>query len=147
VLSGLSVVSKLDSVRKVYVEQIEGGNGPMSRDQLKALIANSHHRFEVAEDPATADAMLKGRSESRDAGSVFQSSKRSDDLLIGGTLVAGASGKSDTRGRTQTITTESLVLRLVLPSGENLWAWDDTKLCYQAKAACAIGDVVSVAIK
>jgi len=41
VLSRMSVVSKLDSVRKLYVEQIEGGNGLMSRDQLKALIANS----------------------------------------------------------------------------------------------------------
>jgi hypothetical protein len=150
VLSRVSPVTKLDSVRKLYVEQIDGGNGPMSRDQLKALIANSG-RFEPVEDTTSADAVLKGRSETRDVASAFQSSERSGNvgvvLGIGGTQISGANGKSDSQSRTETIVAESLVLRLVLPSGESIWAWDDTKSCDQAKAACAIADMVAVAVK
>jgi hypothetical protein len=150
VLSQLLVANKLDAVRKLYVEQIDGVNGPMSRDQLKALVANSH-RFELVPDPAKADALLQGRSETRDGGFVFRSSQHSDTLglavPIAGTVVAGGNGKTDNQGRRDTIVAESLVLRLVLPSGENAWAWDDTKSCYQAKAACAIEDLAAVANK
>ena len=150
VLTRLSVANQLDPVRKLYVEQIEGGNGLMSRDQLKALIANSR-RFELVADPAKADALLQGRSETRDGGFVFRSSQHSDNLglavPIAGTVVAGGNGKSDNQGRRDTIVAESLVLRLVLPSGENAWAWDDTKACYQAKAACAVDDMVAIAIQ
>jgi hypothetical protein len=150
VVSQMLMVSKLDTVRKLYVEQIEGGNGPMSRDQLKALIANSH-RFELVDDPAKADALLQGRSETRDGGFVFRSSQHSDNLglavPIAGTVVAGGNGKSDSQGRRDTIVAEYLVLRLMLPSGEGVWAWDDTKTCYRAKAACAVEEMVTVANK
>jgi len=151
VLTRLLVVNKLGPVRKLYVEQIEGGNGLMSRDQLKALIANSH-RFELVADPAKADALLQGRSETRDGGFVFRSSQHSDTLglavPIAGTVVAGGNAKADSQGRTDTLVAESLALRLVLPSsGENVWAWDDTKSCYRAKAACAVEDMVVVANK
>jgi hypothetical protein len=123
VLTQLLVVNKLDAVRKLYVEPIDGANGALSRDQLKALIANSH-RFELTEDPTIADAVLKGRSETREAGFVFRSSQHSDNLglavPIAGTVVAGGNGKSDSQGRRDTLVAEYLVLRMVLPSsGEN----------------------------
>jgi hypothetical protein len=34
----------------------------------------------------------------------------------------------------ETIVAESMVARLVSASGENLWAWDDTKACLGSKA-------------
>jgi hypothetical protein len=35
----------------------------------------------------------------------------------------------------------SFVIRLSIPSGGVLWAWDDTKRCYQSKTKCAVDDL------
>jgi hypothetical protein len=149
--------SKIYHVKKVYVDLIEGNGAGMSRDQLMALITNSS-RFELVESPEKADAILKGRSESREAGSAYRSSgqNRSSGAGIGvlgsvaGTSALGgafgeARSEAAAEGVTQMIVAEALVLRLTLASGESIWAWDDTKPCAGAKPKCAIDDLAFAA--
>jgi hypothetical protein len=161
-------VTKFDPLKKVFVETIEGNNGAMAREKLLALIVN-RGRFEVVEDRNSADAILKGRSETRDAGEARSSSSRSSGIGVGtssgsaygtaarygntssaqvsstGQMTGVARSASSNQTMTQTLIAEELVLRLALPSGETLWAWDDTIPCYGFKAACAVQNLMNAA--
>jgi hypothetical protein len=141
--------SRISYVRKVYVDLPEGNGAGVSRDQLMALIAKSS-RFTLVESPEKADAILKGRPESREAGSAYRSSEQDRSSGAGtavlGSVSAGSSSKAAAEGVTQTIMTETPILRLTLASGESLWAWDDTKPCTGPKPKCAIDDLTSAAV-
>jgi hypothetical protein len=67
-ITRISAITAYDAVQKVFVSDIDGSNGGMFAAELKAVIANSG-RFELTEDRALADAVLVGRSETRDVGS------------------------------------------------------------------------------
>jgi hypothetical protein len=168
VLLSVYPVTKFDPLKKLFIEPIEGNNGAMAREKLLALITN-RGRFEVVEDRASADAILKGRSQTREAGEAYASSGSSSGFSVGSssgsangtaarygntvsgqvsssgrTTVAAGSGSS-AQGKTETIIAEEIVLRLLLPSGETLWAWDDTIPCHGVKAACAVQNLMNAA--
>jgi hypothetical protein len=149
-------------VRKIFVEPLEGSNGPMVREQLMAILTNTT-RFTAVEDSTSADARLRGRAESRVAGYATDSSTRGGGIAFGSATVSATrsgsvgSARADSResvitnSRSKSITEDlmanEVVLRLVLPSGETLWAWDDTKTCTIQKAKCAVDDLVEAAAK
>ena len=58
---------------------------------------------------------------------------------------AAGSSSSNSQSVTEVIVSEAIVLRLTLPSGETIWAWDDTKPCVPPRAKCAIDDLVATA--
>jgi hypothetical protein len=49
-------------------------------------------------------------------------------------------------GELDTINGLMLVMRLSRPTGEVLWAWDDTKSCSEAKPKCAVDDLVAARV-
>jgi len=134
---------KLASVRKIFVEPIDGNGGAMAREQLIALLTNSK-RFEVVEESKLADAVLKGRAESQDTGEVVTvpTTKTQD----GGGFFGGLASVTGRKGSATRIIKATLVIRLSLPTGEIVWAWDDTKNCSgKTKAQCAVEDLVKQA--
>jgi len=137
------------SVRKIFVEELEGNAPGMMREQLMALIANSR-RFTLVDSWEKADAVLTGRSDSRDIGEKYGSTERTSKGVAAASVlgvgVAGARATSTAKGAMETIISERAVLRLVLPSGETLWAWGDTEECSQAKAKCIIEGLTMAAI-
>ncbi|MCL5743247.1 MAG: hypothetical protein M1541_04845 [Acidobacteria bacterium] len=153
-LTYVSLANELDSIQTVYVEPIAGQSGEMARTQLMAVITNSG-RFQVTENPQQAQAILRGRSDTRDTGEVFDSSSRSlatatsqiTQAILGIHNQGIEASRSAANSKTKTIITETLVLRLVLPSGKTVWAWDNTKPCAGTKAKCAIADLVGEATK
>jgi hypothetical protein len=144
--------SKLFDVKKVYVDLLDGDGDGMPRDQVMALIANSG-RFELVESREAADAILKGRARSREAGTAYTSAEQGAALGVGTAAtrlgiagaVLGSRSTTTAQGVTQTIVAESMVARLVSAAEENLWAWDDTKPCVGPKAKCVIDDLISAA--
>jgi hypothetical protein len=120
---------RLKSVRKIYIEPIDGNHGAKSREQLIALIMNSGW-FVAVDDSKLADATIKGHSEISD----FIPSTFSQIGIYGLVPPITPPAKESTA-------VENLVIRLDLPSGAILWAWDDTRRCYQTKAKCAIDDL------
>lgn len=149
-ISRLSLVTRLDGIRRLFVESIEGSNGALSLDQLKALVTNSG-RFELVEDIKLADAVLKGRSEARDIGSTYKGLERGKRSAAVGTIaglaMGGATSRAVTESKTETLVAESLLLRLTLASGESVWAWDDSLTCTRPKAQCAVAALVAEATK
>jgi hypothetical protein len=131
---------KLATVRKIFVEPIEGNSGTLARNRLMALIANSG-RFEVVEDRKMADAMLKGLAETQDAGVAVTAQGEGGTGFIKGYLDAAGRKSSATR-----IINATLIIRLALPTGEIVWAWDDTKKCKRdSKSQCAVEDLLAQA--
>jgi hypothetical protein len=135
-------LSKLYAVQTVFVDKIEGDQGKMAREQLKAALANAG-RFRVLihedkDDPA--DATISGRAELKEVGGQKTTSAQAEGTARG----AGMSGRS-TESQ-MTLTSASVVLSLTLKSGEIVWGWDDTKTCKEtAKPKCAIDGLVSTA--
>jgi hypothetical protein len=121
---------RLQSVRKIYIEHIDGNQGEKAREQLIALIMNSGW-FVAVDDSKLADATINGRSELP----VDPRPTTFSQVGIYGIVPpVGPAGKDS-------IGVENLVIRLNLPSGDILWAWDDSKRCYQTKAKCAVDDL------
>jgi len=149
-VANVSPATSLDPVRKLFVDKIDGPNGEMSRQALQALITTSG-RFQLVVNRSEADAVIVGGADKRDAGSTFSGVARAAGVgsALGGrgSLFGIAATNSVSHGATQTIIAETLVLRMVLPSGESIWAWDDTKSCLQSKTACAIWDLTAEATK
>jgi hypothetical protein len=138
----------LQPVQKVFVDQLEGNNGPMIREQLMALLANSG-RYTLVEDAKLADATIKGRAEARDAATKTASGNTAGDTAHAATFgpasFGGGSSSSTSQSMTEVVVSEAMVLRLTLSSGETVWAWDDTKPCVGPKAKCAVHDLVAAA--
>jgi TPR repeat protein len=136
-------------IRRVFVAEIEGNNGVTTRQQVMALIANSR-RFQIVDARNLADAIIVGRAESREDAREIASSETASRIAMARSLGAGgiAGDESQTRSTVVSRTRFSgvLLLRLVLPSGQTIWAWDDTEPCKgpeDGKAKCAVQDLVS----
>jgi hypothetical protein len=107
----------------------------------------------VVEDKDRADAIIKGRSETRTKETVVKSegeqTGRVSGVVVGVAVAAAgrAKKKSEQRSeeKTEEILAETTLLRLTTASGDLLWAWDDTKPCEATKAQCAIADLVEMA--
>jgi hypothetical protein len=155
--------AKLNAVQTVFVEKIEGDNGEMTREQIKAALANTgRFRVILREDKDNpADATITGRAELKEVETQTTISAQAQGTTQGAALGSGVGGsagaivgafgrKSEKRSEhstesKKTLTSESVVLSLTLKSGEVVWGWDDTRACNVAKAKCAVNDLVSAA--
>jgi hypothetical protein len=140
--------SKLYDIRKVYVGEIEGNAGPMTRERIMALIASSG-RFQVVDVRGEVDALIVGRSEARDTGTEIKEHSAGWGGAIGGaagnanklagginaavTAIAGSASAGNSTVKSEILTTDAFVLRVMSSGGELLWAWEDTKPCCQLK--------------
>jgi hypothetical protein len=132
---------KLASVRKIFVESIDGNSGTLARNRLMALLTNSG-RFEVVEDLKLADAVLKGLAETQDAGVAVTA--QTGGRAGSGIMEGYDEGVRQRRERERIKGT--LVIRLVLTTGKTVWAWDDTKICSKdSKFQCAVDDLLKQA--
>jgi len=162
----------LTGIRTIFVDQIEGNAGAMARERAIAALSNTNGRLRVTEDRSTADAIISGRSESREASTTVNSTEHTDQrgaaVGIAGATLSGASigtpgtavasgranvsGIAVSRGSANTSATsvqevhlkEDLILKLASPKGEIVWAWDDSRLCFGAMVRCAVDDLVSL---
>jgi hypothetical protein len=134
--------SKFDQIRNIFVEEIGGNTGPQLRDRLIATVVNSG-RFTAVEKPELADAVLRGRSDSIHKATEVGSTSKGGAGALAGVVLAGGTSSSVT----EEILSESVSVRLTLPSGEVIWGWDDSKPCKESKARCAIDDLTSAAKK
>jgi hypothetical protein len=132
--------SKFDPVHKIYVEELGGNTGPILREQIIAAIVNSG-RFSAVEIVTSADAVLHGRSDSLDDATKVTTSGHGSGGAIGGVVITG--GKSSSV--TQRVVTEIDTLRLTVPSGDVIWAWDGAGPCALTKARCAIENLTTAA--
>jgi hypothetical protein len=167
-LTELRPVTRLDPVHKIFVGSIQGESGNLAREQLMALISNSV-RFQLVEERTTADATLAGIAEPRGEETKVASTSASSGTSIGSasastadsasaaasgsvgtatgatsaraleSLVGRSAGKSVTDS--QRLVSDVVVLRLTLPTGEIIWAWDDTGPCDQSHTRCAFDDL------
>ena len=144
--------TKLHTIRRLFVDSIEGNNGPMAREQVMALLATSGH-FEVTEDRTAADAVVKGRSEVRESATRYSSEEVRKGVALGnastgplGAFIAGsARSATQSAAQSEAVLTERLVLRLTMRTGHILWGWDDSTLCVQAKAKFAVDNLIQAA--
>ena len=114
---------KLNFIRRVFIEALDGNSGPTARERLIVLLANSK-RFEVVEDAKLADAIFKGRVD-------FE-----------GQITTTTSG-GPLKAKINTKETGTTLLRLSLSTGEIVWAWDDTKSCIRdTRTQCAVDDLL-----
>jgi len=150
VLLSMSHVTPLDSIRKLYVDEMAGGIAGFGRDQVKAsIVANSNGRFELIEDRSKADGVITGRAEARDTGQFYSSDTKSAGYaIVAAPLAVGIAAGSKSwaeSGRTEVVTRNSLILRLVSGTGQTVWAWDDSKPCPESepRAKCAIIDLLT----
>ena len=152
-LTELQPVTKFDPIQRIVVESIQGTSGNPAREQLIALILNSG-RFQVVKDRSTADATLSGIAEPRGQETKVVSAGTSSGVSIGSANAAATTsatgrvfGRSVGRSATdsQTLGLDVVVLRLTLPTGEIIWAWDDTRPCNQSHTKCAIDDLTAAA--
>lgn len=151
-------------VRRVFVELLDGEDAAMARERVMAALANAP-RFILVENRESADAIVRGRASLVERGSsrteMKQAEARQSGVVAG--VVGGAGGlagpvpiigeagvagghlkqKSDSASvlKEEPLLLEELVIRLVLPNGQALWGWDDTKPCAERKAKCAIADL------
>ncbi|HLH31852.1 MAG TPA: hypothetical protein VKY31_11655, partial [Terriglobia bacterium] len=124
---------RFSSIKKVYVEPIDGNNGVAAREELIALISNSK-RFTVVEDSTLADAVIKGRSELPEV----PEPTRFSQVGIYGII-------PQTNPAKPPVLLPSLLIHLSLPSADVIWAWDGTKPCTQSKTKCAVDDLARAA--
>jgi hypothetical protein len=140
-------IPQLVPVRALYVEPLQGNSGEENRDRLVSLLVN-HLRFQVVEREDLADAVLKGRAELADEGTLVRSEGTEQSHgsagRVFGTVLTGTKSHQNSSQFTKAIVSEKLLLRLTLRSGETVWAWDDTKPCHQTKARCAVEELVNV---
>jgi hypothetical protein len=132
--------SKFDPIQKIYVDEIGGNTGPILREQIIAAIVNSG-RFAAVEESDKADAVLRGRSDSEEDATKVTTSGRGGGGAIGGVVITGNRSSSIT----QRVVTEVVSIRLTIPGGDVVWAWDGTKPCRLTKAQCAINDLTLAA--
>jgi len=149
------------SVRKIFVEKLEGDFGDVSalaREQVMAAVVNSR-RFQLVDDRSQADAILKGRAERRSRGTSTESSGQEENTrratlgglgngaapflypIIGMRAKTNGASSAESSSRTLSVFDEYLILRLVTNAGESIWAWDDTKTCEEYRVKCAIEDL------
>jgi len=143
-LIDLQLVTKFDPIQKICVESIQGKSGNLVREQLIALISNSG-RFQVVEDRGAADATLTGIAEPRGEETKVVSDSTTSGVSVGYLNVAAASAGGRSVTETQKLVSDVVVLRLTLPKGEIVWAWDDTRACNQSRTKCAIEDLLTAA--
>jgi hypothetical protein len=167
-LTELQPVTKFDPIQRIVVESIQGTSGNLAREQLIALILNSG-RFQVVQDRSTADATLSGIAEPRGQETKVVSAGTSSGVSINsanaaattsatsGVFGSGAAATTSGTGRvfgrsvgrsatdSQTLGLDVVVLKLTLPTGEIIWAWDDTRPCDQSHTKCAIDDLTAAA--
>lgn len=148
--------TKFDVIKAIYVDELAGLGGPALREHVIGMITNGG-RFTAVEKPEIADAIIKGRSDSMERGVRVSSAdrNRASAGAIFGTVVTG--GSSTSTSVQERLTSEIISLRLVIPSGEVVWAWDDTKPCVSdlvrpefstiTKARCAMQNLTAVADK
>lgn len=158
--------SKFDSIRRIYVEEFGGNTGLLLREHVIGDLANSA-RFVPVEEPGNADAFIRGRSDSQQQGTkVSNSGTESGSSRSGVSAVAIAGsvfGSVRTRGQaassstsvSENVISETISLRLTVPSGDVIWGWDETKPCVSnlvgpefsmiAKARCAVQDLTGLA--
>lgn len=147
-----SLVTVLDNVQRIFVSDLQGSNALKASEQMKALIGATE-RFKVVDDPAMADATIIGFAEERDIGQQYIDKEKQSAAAIAGPLphgvaLAGSKQTTDVQQQTSTIVTDSLAIRLVLPSGETIWAWPDTTNCSPyPKTRCAIDALVNEATR
>ena len=147
-------IPQLLPVRKVFVEPLQGNNGGENSDRLVSLLVN-RLRLQIVEREDLADAVLKGRSELADEGTLVKTegTNRSSGGARGhavagfGNLTLGMKTSNNSSRFTRSLVSERLLLRLTLRSGETVWAWDDTKPCSHMKANCAVDELVNVSNK
>ena len=141
---------KLTPIRRLYIDEIAGNNGPLVRDQLVTLLMNTG-RFDVVEDRTKADAIIKGRSETRAKETIVKSegeqAANAGAVRLGPGLFGSGKTKGKSEEKTEVLLAETTLLRLSSVSGDLLWAWDDTRPCETTKAQCAIADLVDLARK
>jgi len=139
------VTMDLNSIQRVFVGPIGGGDGGRTREQLKALLTNSG-RFELVEAAALAEAFIVGWSEVRETGAVVTSMGGSAAIETLSTAAAASESDSLSRtvnvARSESTSRQSMVIRLVSPMGDTIWAWDDTQRCQGSKTKCAIDSLV-----
>ena len=134
---------KFNAVQSIYVDEIKGENGEMTREQIKALLANTG-RFQVLgeeKDRSRADATIGGRAELREIETLTTISAKSKAAGMGSVFgsgggraagaVGGGFGTTSDHSTTSVkpITAESVVLSLTLKSGEVIWGWDGNMPC------------------
>jgi hypothetical protein len=145
----LELVTKFDPIQKIWVESIQGKSGDLIREQLIALISNSPNsnspRFKVVPDRGTADATLTGIAEPRGEETKVVSDSSNSGVSVGYLNVAAASTGGRSVTDTQQLVSDAVVLRLTLPNGEIVWAWDDTRACHQSRTKCAVEDLLTAA--
>jgi hypothetical protein len=149
-----------------YVEEFGGNTGLLLREHVIGDLANSA-RFVPVEEPGNADAFIRGRSDSQQQGTkVSNSGTESGSSRSGVSAVAIAGsvfGSVRTRGQaassstsvSENVISETISLRLTVPSGDVIWGWDETKPCVSnlvgpefsmiAKARCAVQDLTGLA--
>jgi hypothetical protein len=167
-LINLELVTIFDSIQKIYVESFQGKSGNLIREQLIALISNSG-RFQVVSERGNADATLTGIAEPRGEETKVVSSSASSGASVGvvnAAVVASGVSAGSTRNANATgslqrlsantasgtsvtdsliLVSDTVVLRLTLPKGEIVWAWDDTRACHQSRTKCAVEDLLTAA--
>ena len=138
----------LAATRRLFIAEIEGNSGAMAREQAVATLSNTNGRFEITEERSTADAIITGRSESREGATIVNTTGNTSGVsgaaVIAGTLLTGGNANASGTAVKEVHVNENLVLKLALPKGQIVWAWDDSKPCNDAKVRCAIADLVSV---
>jgi hypothetical protein len=152
------VPSRFDAIRTVYVDERFGGlTGDALREHVIGALTNGG-RFTAVEKFEGADAIIKGRSDSQERAVRVSSADRNKTSAgaIFGTVITG--GSSTSTSVQERVMTETISLRLVVPSsGEVVWAWDDTKPCGSdlmrpefstiTKARCAVQDFMALAAR
>jgi hypothetical protein len=142
--------SRFASIQRIFVDEFGGNTGPVLREHIIGALANSG-RFTAVEKPDTADAIIRGRSDPAEESTQVTSAGKGSAGAVFGTVIAA--GKSTSVSKK--ILEETVSLRLTLPSGEVIWAWDETKPCYSdlvrpvfsttMKAKCAVQDLKAFA--
>jgi hypothetical protein len=157
---GARVPTKFDPVQKVFVDEFGGNTGARFRDHVIGMLANSG-RFTAVENRNLSDAVIRGRSDSTEQATKVTSEGKTVDrggaAAIGGAVFTSGKGSSVSQSLSQAVIGETISLRLTTPSGEVIWAWDETKPCTvdaarpelasAAKAKCAVQDLTVAARK
>jgi hypothetical protein len=145
--------SRFEGVHRIYVEQIDGSNGLMARQQFMAGIANTQ-RFRAVDKPELADAVVRGMYEVEFDATETDTSRKGGVVALGtataGDSGAAAAGVGFAAGKSTSLTRQikfqTATFRLVTPAGIILWGWDDSKPCgTQTRTKCAIDDLVYAA--
>ena len=113
------------------------------------MIANNR-RFAIVDNKTLAEGIITGRAETREMAKEVTSSEVSSRIALARSINAVGVAGEESRITSKTISgaqfSEILLLRLVLPSGVTVWAWDDTEPCDgpdARKTKCAVQDLIA----